>query len=50
METLAIVLAIIFVGQVIDLKTTRDETVTLAIAAAAFLGAIAIGIFVAVTA
>ncbi len=51
METLAIVLALIFIGQVIDLRgEIEGKGLSLMVTAAAFLGALAVGIHVAVTA
>jgi hypothetical protein len=51
METLAIVLAILFVGGVIDLKGDTDSGfLPFAVVNASFLGALFIGLFVAVTA
>ena len=50
METLAIILAIIFVGGVIDAKNSTDYyNVALTVTLCSFLGALAIGIYVAVT-
>jgi len=49
METLAIVLALIFIGQVIDMKGSTTD-LTLTVTAASLLGALAFGIHVAVTA
>ena len=51
METLAIVLALLFVGQVIDIKGEREQAPIGAfiMIAASFVGAVTIGIYVAVT-
>ena len=52
METLAIVLAILFVGEIIDLKGERAQAPDFAfiLTAASFGGALAIGIYLVVTA
>ena len=50
METLALVLAILFVGEVIDLKGERADALTLFIVALSFGGALAVGFYLAVTA
>ena len=50
METLALVLAILFVGEVIDMKGQAPyDPASLVLVALSFGGALAIGIYVAVT-
>ena len=52
METLALVLAILFVGQILDLKGERAQAPDFAfiITALSFGGALAVGFYLAVTA
>lgn len=51
METLALVLAILFVGEIIDLRREPNPTTpTLVLVALLFGGALALGIYLAVTA
>lgn len=51
METLALVLALLFIGEVIDLRREPNQTTpNLVLVALLFGGALALGIYLAVTA
>lgn len=50
MDTLALVPALLFIGTIIDLKDTPSDNLGLVMVALSFLGALAIGIYVAVAA
>ena len=48
METLALVLALLCIGMIIDVQDTKSGIVILLIVSSMFLGALALGIYVAV--